>query len=108
MTLRPTRIKTGHTWSLQYQQGLLSKKRKRSLDAADQDEERAKAFDLLDALSRSGALPIESGVSLHVILAATHCFDKTLMDTIVQVHFVSLHSCCCRASSQYIMVLHWD
>ena len=27
---------------------------------------------------------IETGASLHVVLCATHCFDKTLMDTIIQ------------------------
>ena len=81
--LRPTTIKTGETWRLKFQKGLLSKPSSRSLGAEQQDEEKAKAFDLLDALSRSGVLSIESA-SLHVILAATHCFDKTMMDTIVQ------------------------
>jgi len=81
--LRPTTIKTGQTWSKTYQRGLLSKPTSCSLGSAQQDEEKKKAFDLLDALSRSGVLSIESA-SLHVILAATHCFDKTMMDTIVQ------------------------
>jgi hypothetical protein len=81
--LRPTTIKTGETWRLKFQRGLLSKPELRSLGSQQQDDEKAKAFDLLDALSRSGALPIAS-VTLHVILAATHCFDKTMMDTIVQ------------------------
>ena len=45
--------------------------------------EKNKAFDLLDALSRSGALPIECA-SLHVIVAATHRFDQSLMETVIQ------------------------
>ena len=81
--LRPTTIKTGETWRLKFQRGLLSKPETRALGSKGQDEEKAKAFDLLDALSRSGVLPIEAA-SLHVILAATHCFDQTMMDTIVQ------------------------
>ena len=38
---------------------------------------------MLDALSRSGALPIECA-SLHVIVAATHRFDRTLMETVIR------------------------
>ena len=41
------------------------------------------AFDLLDALTQSGSIPIDDA-DLHVVLAATHCFDKTLINTIVQ------------------------
>lgn len=42
-----------------------------------------KALELLDALTRSGALVVEEA-ALHVILAATHAFDKGLVDTVVQ------------------------
>lgn len=83
--LRPTTIKTsGDTWTLGYQQGLLSKPSVRMLLDVQQEVEKGRAFDLLDALSRSGALTIETGVSLHVILAATHCFDQSIVDTVVK------------------------
>merc|ERR1712007_359347 len=39
--------------------------------------------DLLDALSRSGSLAIESS-ELHVIVAVTHCFEKDIIGTIIQ------------------------
>lgn len=29
-------------------------------------------------------MPILTGASLHVVMATTHCFDKTLMATLVQ------------------------
>ena len=48
-----------------------------------ENTERKKTFDLLDALTKSGALSIDYA-SLHVVIAATHCFDKTLMDTVIQ------------------------
>jgi len=54
-----------------------------SLGPDEQGKERNKAFDLLDALTKSGALSVDMA-SLHVVIAATHCFDKTLMNTLIQ------------------------
>lgn len=44
--------------------------------------ERDKCNDLLDALSRSGLLEFEDA-QLHLIMALSHSFDDTLMDTLV-------------------------
>jgi hypothetical protein len=44
--------------------------------------ERDKCNDLLDALSRSGQLDFDD-VQLHLVLAVSHGFDATLMDTLV-------------------------
>ena len=55
----------------------------KNLGTDDQSTEKCAAFDLLDALTKSGALVMHSA-SLHVVIAATHCFDKSLMDTVVQ------------------------
>ncbi len=82
-SLRPTIINPGASWSKRAQAGLLSTPQTSSMDSDKQAAEKIAAFDLLDALTRSGALPIEHA-SLHVIIAATHCFDKSLMDTVVQ------------------------
>ena len=80
--LRPTKIKAGLCWAKKSQPSLLGKVRHAQLQESEQRTETQKAFDLLDALSRSGALPIECA-SLHVIGAATHRFDKTVMDTVI-------------------------
>jgi hypothetical protein len=53
------------------------------LTATELNDAKQATFELLDALTRSGALVMESA-SLHVVIAATHCFDKSLMDTVVQ------------------------
>ena len=41
-----------------------------------------KAFDLLNALCRSGSFPIANS-KLYVVVAVTHCFDKDMMNTVV-------------------------
>ena len=40
------------------------------------NEEKDAAFDLLDMITKSGAIPL-SHATLHVILCATHCFDPS-------------------------------
>eukprot|EP01062_Namystynia_karyoxenos_P072273 TRINITY_DN682_c0_g1_i6.p1 TRINITY_DN682_c0_g1~~TRINITY_DN682_c0_g1_i6.p1 ORF type:complete len:982 (+),score=408.29 TRINITY_DN682_c0_g1_i6:116-2947(+) len=81
--VRPTIIKIGDGWKKKSQAGLISDMKETTLGQAQQRTERDRAFDLLDALSRSGSLPVESA-SLHVVLAATHCFDETLLNTVIR------------------------
>ena len=82
--LRPTTITAGPSWTKTSVPSLLGKRSITASMGSDQQEaEKNKAFDLLDALSRSGALPIECA-SLHVMVAATHRFDQTLMDTVIR------------------------
>ncbi|MCC6997853.1 MAG: hypothetical protein IT370_24775 [Deltaproteobacteria bacterium] len=81
--LRPTIINPGDQWTRSSQKGLLTAPTLAMLRAKEQKDEKNRAFDLLDALTKSGALPIDHA-SLHVVLAATHCFDRTLVDTVIQ------------------------
>lgn len=80
--LRSTTIKAGDYWKRNRQDNLLTRPKKQNLNPEDIDKEKSKAFDLLDALSRSGSLPIAYS-ELHVIVAVTHCFDKDVMSTVV-------------------------
>jgi len=81
--LRSTIIKAGNVWSKSFQKGLLSKPSSMTMHEKEQKDDKNAAFDLLDALSRSGVLSVDQA-SLHVVLVATHCFDKTLVETVVQ------------------------
>jgi hypothetical protein len=80
--LRSTIIKTGPSWVRNRQENLLASRITQHLSSDEIKVEKNKAFDLLDALSRSGSLPIAFS-DLHVIVAVTHCFDKDVMSTVV-------------------------
>jgi len=81
--LRPTIITAGSTWTKRSQKSLLAPPATSTLSAEEQDRSRTEAFDLLDALSRSGSLDIDCA-ELHVVMACTHNFTKSLIDTVVQ------------------------
>jgi len=81
--LRPTIIKPSDTWTKRAQKALLAKPTMETLRKGEQKRERDAAFDLLDALTKSGGLAV-SHASLHIVVAATHCFDKTVTETIIQ------------------------
>jgi len=80
--LRPTIIKHDKVWSHEFQRGLLSKPETRVMNQNDLNKSKNAAYDLLDALTRSGAIEIDSA-TFHVVIASTHCFDRTLMNSIV-------------------------
>jgi hypothetical protein len=81
--LRSTTIKTGHHWMRDRQTNLLTKPMVHTLNADAIKLEKNMAFDLLDALSRSGSLPLPYS-ELHVIVCVTHCFEKSVMETVIQ------------------------
>lgn len=64
--------------------GILGKKETTSISSTESIvSEKTKAFDLLDSLTKSGGIALEN-VDLHVVIAATHAFGKTVMETLVQ------------------------
>ena len=84
LQLRPTIISpaTG-VWIKKSQRALSSDPVASSVDSDKQVEERKQAFELLDALTKSGSIRIDD-CSLHVVMASTHCFDQSLLDTVIQ------------------------
>ena len=82
-SLKSTILITGPVWERWRQEDLLSDPKSSRLFADDVRSEKNKAFDLLDALSRSGTLSIECA-ELHVVVAVSHCFENDLVGTIIQ------------------------
>jgi len=82
-SLHTTILTTDTTWRLNFLRSLLSKPESKNVGPDELVTRRNTTFDLLDALSRSGALSLDTG-SFHVIVAVTHCFEKSVMATLVQ------------------------
>ena len=76
--LRPTIINPSDHWTKKSTKSLMSAPVTTRLTTSELTDAKRAAFELLDALTRSGALVMESA-SLHVLIAATHCFDKSLV-----------------------------
>ena len=82
-SVRPTTIDTKGGWLRRHQENLLTAMKTSYLGIDKIRSEKNKAFDLLDALTRSGSLPLEHS-ELHVIVAVTHCFENDVMGTVIQ------------------------
>jgi hypothetical protein len=80
--LRAAIITPSSEWTRTSKPSLLSNAVEKRLGDKDIKSERDSTLQLLDALTRSGAIPI-SNAEVHVIVAATHSFANTLMDTVV-------------------------
>lgn len=86
-SLRPTKVIVLEDWVRQTRAGLLAKPTTEHMSESARRTQKDKAYDLLDAISRSGTLPIEDCASLHVVVAVTHQFDKSVVNTVVQDNF---------------------
>eukprot|EP00927_Polykrikos_kofoidii_P020870 TRINITY_DN19962_c0_g1_i1.p1 TRINITY_DN19962_c0_g1~~TRINITY_DN19962_c0_g1_i1.p1 ORF type:complete len:1064 (-),score=203.76 TRINITY_DN19962_c0_g1_i1:273-3464(-) len=81
--LRPTIIEPIDVWERKFRKTPISEQSTETLFTDELIVERNKAFDLLDSLTRSGALVMEHA-QLHVLITATHCFCKNVVDTVVE------------------------
>lgn len=82
--LRSTIIKAGTSnWKRMRQANLLVAPTLSILSTDDIEHEKKKAFDLLDAISRSGTLAIDCS-ELHIIVGVSHCFENDIMGSVVQ------------------------
>lgn len=82
-SLHSTIIKSGRNWLRTRQLNFLTKPQTTGLTADEILTEKKQAFALLDAISRSGTLPIDCS-ELHVFIAVSHCFDNDVMGCVVQ------------------------
>lgn len=82
-SIRPGIIRTGPIWKKQHQENFFTPSREIQFNSEEQRKEKQRAFDLLDALTRSGGLTIDDA-TVHVILASSHYFPQSLLDTVIQ------------------------
>ena len=89
--VRAAIIKVESNWKKEFQKSLLAKRSAITMQEEQQECETKRTFDLLDCLSRSGALSLDTG-SFHVLMASTHCFDQTLIDTLIKQNINPIRS----------------
>ena len=80
--VRATIINVGQEWRKHEQLTLLGSATDSNLLPAGQRLEKQACYDLIDSLTKSGALPLTA--QLHVLVAATHVFGESVMDTLVK------------------------
>lgn len=73
--LRRLLIVLGDIWTKSYRTSLLADESKMTLHTDEQGKERNKAFDLLDALTKSGAIAIDDAVHFHTTTSLLHRID---------------------------------
>jgi len=76
-------ISASKAWTRKRQENLLSPMTQSPMYDRQINAEKKKALDLLDAISRSGSLPIDA-TELHVVIGVAHCFDKSIIETVIQ------------------------
>lgn len=81
--IRPTILTPAVHWTRRRQHNLFSAPITSVLSAEQHASEKKQAYDLLDALTKSGGIEIADS-ELHVVVTSTHIFDQNLMDTVIQ------------------------
>ena len=82
---RPTIINVDEAWTREKRRPALlaTSAKTEAWTAKDLQREKTAAFELLDALTRSGALLMEQA-ALHVVVSTTHAFADSVMECVVQ------------------------
>eukprot|EP01033_Poteriospumella_lacustris_P002889 gene2890-2109_t len=82
---RPTIINVNEAWTREKRRPALlaTSAKTEAWTAKDLQREKTAAFELLDALTRSGALLMEQA-ALHVVVSTTHAFADSVMECVVQ------------------------
>lgn len=83
--LRPVIINVGKSWQKMQQPKLLAPLEQKTLSVTEQKLEQQTCYDLLDALTKSGSDSYAlTGASMHVVIASNHCFEKSVLNTLVR------------------------
>lgn len=84
LCVRPVILNVKNSWVKRYCPSLIDvHPRIDVLEENDLKDEKNVAFDLLDALSRSGALPLCQS-ELHVVVVQSHGFEKSIIQTVLE------------------------